>query len=76
MDEVKKSRMLPELNEPEVRLNDDMSNVIVVDGMPIVSEEKHGKLVDVMKKWFVPYGELVDFYIPLEGDAGKRMTAG
>lgn len=76
LDEVKQPRFIHELNEPEVVLNEDFSNVIVVDGMPIVSEEKHAKLVDVMKKWFVPYGDLVDVYIPLEGEPGKRMSLG
>ncbi len=55
----------PEPVKPE--LSNAFDNFVLVDGLPIVDEAKHGKLVDFLKKSFGIYGTIVDLKVPIQG---------
>ncbi|KAG2784085.1 hypothetical protein JG687_00009533 [Phytophthora cactorum] len=48
----------------------DYSMAVVVGGLPVVDEAKHGKLLNVVKKIFGQVGTVVDIHMPF-GDNGK-----
>jgi translation initiation factor 3 subunit B len=63
------------LGEPEARLDTGFANVIVVDNLPVVSEDKYAKLYGIINKLFSNFGALAPegLYMPLD-DA--KMTQG
>uniref|UniRef100_H3HC45 Eukaryotic translation initiation factor 3 subunit B n=1 Tax=Phytophthora ramorum TaxID=164328 RepID=H3HC45_PHYRM len=48
----------------------DYSMAVVVGGLPVVDEAKHGKLLNVVKKIFGQVGAVVDIHMPF-GASGK-----
>ncbi|KAG6621284.1 Eukaryotic translation initiation factor 3 subunit [Phytophthora cinnamomi] len=48
----------------------DYSMAVVVGGLPVVDESKHGKLLNVVKKIFGQVGAVVDIHMPF-GAGGK-----
>lgn len=63
------------LGEPEARLETGFANVLVVDNLPVVNEEKYAKLANVINRIFSNFGDLAadGLYMPLD-DA--KMTQG
>lgn len=61
-------------------LSEDMSSVIVVDGIPVVEMPRFEKLCAFLRKFFHEFGELVDsgFYVPVESEAegAPKKTCG
>ena len=63
-------------NEDPVELDDSLLNTIIIDNVPITKMNRYEKLVIVIKKIFSAYGEIVDLYIPVEGEGEERQTCG
>jgi len=63
------------IGEPEARLETSFANVLVVDNLPVVNEEKYGKLSSVINRIFSNFGELATdgLYMPLDD---SKMTQG
>eukprot|EP01098_Paradermamoeba_levis_P006217 TRINITY_DN2589_c0_g1_i1.p1 TRINITY_DN2589_c0_g1~~TRINITY_DN2589_c0_g1_i1.p1 ORF type:complete len:444 (-),score=142.21 TRINITY_DN2589_c0_g1_i1:974-2305(-) len=62
-----------ELDFEPAQLETGFDSVVVVDNLPIVSEDKHSKLVNVVTKIFGQVGEIVEFDLPKDD---KSMTLG
>ncbi|KAM0900356.1 hypothetical protein ACQ4PT_020717 [Festuca glaucescens] len=56
-----------DLPEPEVGL----SNIVVVDNLPVVAPKKYEKLESVVRKLFSPYGAIVVFWMPTDPETQK-----
>lgn len=58
---------------PEVYLNDDMRNCLIVEGLPVVEAAKADKLVPFVQAKFAKFGPLIkeNFYLPLQD--GKTL---
>jgi translation initiation factor 3 subunit B len=56
-----------DLPEPEGGL----SNIVVVDNLPVVAPEKYEKLEIVVRKLFNPYGAIVVFWMPTDPETQK-----
>ncbi|KAM0893219.1 hypothetical protein ACQ4PT_025237 [Festuca glaucescens] len=56
-----------DLPEPEGGL----SNIVVVDNLPVVAPEKYEKLESVVRKLFSPYGAIVVFWMPTDPETHK-----
>jgi predicted sugar kinase len=60
------------IGEKPVQLNEDMSHVVVLDGLPIVTSEKFDKLLQAMKrKYFTLLPELApnaSLFMPTDAD--------
>lgn len=54
------------LNEPEVRLDESFSNVVVVDHIPVAPEDRYEKLLGVIRKLFSQVGTIAEdgLYVP------------
>jgi hypothetical protein len=52
------------------QLNDDLSNIIVVDGIPVIGMDKVSKLQARILKDFKVYGNIVEEYVdmPVSGE--------
>eukprot|EP00163_Fabomonas_tropica_P004518 TRINITY_DN1397_c0_g1_i4.p1 TRINITY_DN1397_c0_g1~~TRINITY_DN1397_c0_g1_i4.p1 ORF type:complete len:654 (+),score=182.34 TRINITY_DN1397_c0_g1_i4:429-2390(+) len=55
-----------EYTEEPVKLEEGYDKFIVVDGCPTVTEEKKGKLVDILKSKFSRVGDIVDLTMPMK----------
>jgi translation initiation factor 3 subunit B len=51
-----------------------VENVVCVNNVPVIPEEKYGKLETVLKKTFGKVGNVLDIHMPL--DASSSMTKG
>jgi translation initiation factor 3 subunit B len=51
-----------------------LSNIVVVDNLPVVSPEKYEKLEKVVRKIFSPHGVIVGLWMPT--DPNTQMTYG
>ena len=60
------------LEEPEVRLETAMSNVVVVDHLPVVPQEKHEKLTAVLTKIFGQLGNIRENGLHMPSDASNN----
>jgi translation initiation factor 3 subunit B len=66
--------------EPEelpVKLNENFSNVVIVDNIPIVDQARYERLATVIRKIFAAFGKIQDdgLFIPQESD-GDKSTYG
>lgn len=63
-------------HDPEPVLNDDTSNIVVVDGIPICGADKYQKLCDKLRQIFDSFGKIIadGFYVPMQGE--PKMTSG
>ncbi|CAI5714178.1 unnamed protein product [Peronospora farinosa] len=68
-DEEAEDEVTIKANEEEDFCN-DFSMAVVVGGLPVVDESKHGKLLNVVKKIFGQVGAVVDIHMPFD-DSGK-----
>ncbi|EFC37131.1 predicted protein [Naegleria gruberi] len=63
-------------DEPEVTFNDDISNVVVIDGLPIIDQAKEealkSKVVQIIEK--KAEAKIVNFYIPYQAGKSKGMA--
>jgi len=64
--------------EPEVTLDISFNNVIIVDGLPVVTEEKYEKLVVVVRKIFQQIGRIKEngLYMPLDNTVNPKTSKG
>lgn len=64
----------------QVKVEDDLDTIVVVDGAPIVDENKEEKLLTVLKKLFTKgAGEIKEggMWMPMETNAeGKKESKG
>lgn len=62
-----------EIGEEPVALNDDFSNIVICDGLPIVGDNRFGKLKTVLKNLFSKSGTLVEDGIEMFVKDGKSL---
>lgn len=66
------------MDDDELQVNKDFSNVIVVDNCPVVAVKRYEKLQKALNKIFSGYGKIVEdgLYLPLEGEGDSQKTCG
>lgn len=64
--------------EEPVRLDSSVSNVVIVDNVPITKLNRYEKLCGVIRKIFSGYGQIIDdgLYIPVRGAGADQETCG
>jgi translation initiation factor 3 subunit B len=62
-----------------VHVADQFDTILVIDGVPVVDEDKKDKLLTVIRKQFVKEGVSIKqdgFIMPMEQSKGKLMSKG
>lgn len=67
--------LLREMGEEPVRLEDDFSNVVIADGLPITSKKKFQKLVVFTENLFQKLGDVEDngVFVPFDENTGQTL---
>lgn len=69
------NELCEEFGEIPVTLDEDMSNVIVVDGIPIAPESKLERLVARTQKLFGKFGKIAEngIYVPMDSNSSTTL---